>query len=396
MSRILNYYAYFLPHLGGIEQNIYYFSKYSKHEHIVLTNLLPNTKLHEKIDGIEVFRVPPETSPPTKSKKRLLSHILKEIPREINKFNYFKKIDFDLLHLRGPYLSNDLCYGLDCLLGVSFFKKFSPWASIKKPRVVTFHLLLSNTKFVTKEAESNFWYYDEKKSWKKYEKHLCHIADEIICVDHFMIKELQKFSNGKKIHYIPSGIDSNIFYPMEKNKAISNLPPSVREILSKKFTILFLGRLDPMKGLPFLSELADSLPDSIQLVQAGEGKQTTTSDKIVKIGKIENKLVPYLLNGSDVVFQPLVLEGISRVSLESMACGKPTIMLGKNLDRFPMENEKNGFVVDSVSEAIKIINRLHNSSSLYEQISKNAAMVTNDFSVQSLVPKLDQVYQSCL
>ena len=70
--------------------------------------------------------------------------------------------------------------------------------------------------------------------------------------------------------------------------------------------------------------------------------------------------------------------------------------LGKNLDRFPLENEKNGFVVNSVSEAIKIIGRLHDSNSFYEQISKNAALISKDFSVQSLAPKLDEVYELCL
>lgn len=396
MSRILNYHSSFLPHLGGIEHNIYYFAKYSNNEHLVLTNLLPGTKKFERIDNIEVYRVPPVTPTAIKSKRRLMSHILREIPREINKVNQLKTINYDLLHLRGPYLSNDLFYGLDCLLGSSFFKKVAAWRFSKKPRVVTFHLLLSSTKFVSKDAELSFWFFNEKKSWLKYENYLCDIANEIICVDHFMIKPLEKISNGKRINYIPSGIDSTIFTPRNKEESLTHLPKSIRDILTNQFTILFLGRLDPMKGITFLNKLADILPNYVQLVQVGEGKQRVASSRIKKLNGIKNELIPHLLNVCDVVFQPSILEGISRVSLESMACGKPTIMLGSKLDRYPLIDNENGFIADNTSQVAEIITLLNKSDSLYKKISKNAILSVKEFHVQSLVSKLDQVYHNCL
>jgi len=386
----------FLPHLGGIEQNIYYFSKYSKMNHSVITDKLPTTKNFEKIENIDVYRVPPINHFANKSKMRLISNLIQDIPREINKIGLLKEINYDILHLRGPYLSIDLFYGLDCLFGISFFKKFAVWRNSKKPKIITFHNLHSSTKFVSKEAESNFWLLKEKSSWKNYEKFLCKQVDEIVCVDRFMIEPLKKMSQEVKIHYIPSGVDLRIFKPLKKDQAINSLPNSIQNFLKDDFKVLFLGRLDPMKGLSFLEELAKKLPSSIKIILVGEGKLEIKSPRIINLGKLDNNLVCFVIDSCDIVFQPLILEGISRVSLESLACGKPTIMLGSKLDHYPLENGKNGFVVDSVNEAVNLIIELKNSESLYKEISYNAIQTSKNFDVRLLAKKLDRVYQSML
>jgi len=396
MSRVLNYYSSFLPHLGGIEQNIYYFAKYSKMQHLVLTDKLLGTKNHERINNIEVYRSPPVTPPTTKSKIRLISHLSRELPREIYKWKMLKKIEYDILHLRGPYLPIDLFYGFDCIFGISFLKKLNAWRVSKNPIVITFHLLLSDMKFVSREAESSFWIANEKTSWKGYEKFLCKHAKEIICVDHYAIERLKQISGGKEIHYIPSGIDLNIFKPMTKTEAIKHLPESIQKSLNHSFNVLFLGRLDPMKGLQFLQDLSEKLPPQIRMVQVGEGKLKTESDKIIKLGKLSNSLVPHIINACDIIFQPVILEGISRISLEGLACGKPVIMLGTHTDRYPIVNGKNGFVVDNVSEAIEIIIELLKSASFYKQISTNALNTSKEFNVELLAKKLDKIYQSTI
>lgn len=391
--KILNYYASFLPFMGGIEQNIYYFAKYSKMQHIVLTNQLHNTQNFERIGGIEVYRVPPKVPPLKKSKKRLVSHLLKEIPREINKIKMLKKINFDIIHLRGPYLSSDLFYGLDCTIGSSFFKKLSPWRLVNKPKIITFHALLSYTKFISPEAESTLWIYREKKSWNKFEKFLCKYSDEIICVDQYMIAPLRELSEGKEIHFIPSAVDLSIFKPMEKNETLNFLPDDIKKSLGR-FNVLIIGRINEIKGVMFLNHLSKLLPKSINIIHVGEGKLPLQSSRIIKLGPLANSLLPYLINYSDIVFHPAITEGIGRTALETLACGKPIIMLGKHMNRFPLINGKNGFIVDDPKSAAEIILELHNSQNFYKQIALNAISTSKDFDVRELAGKVDKIYKT--
>lgn len=362
-------------------------------KHAVITDKLPGTKNFEKIENIDIYRAPPVNIINVKSRRQLITKILMEIPREINKNTLLNKIQFDILHLRGPYLANDFFYGIDCYLGLCFFKKFTSWRFSKKPTVLTFHTLLSSTKFVSKDAESSFWYRNEKNSWKGFEKFLCNHSREIICVDQYMLEPLKQISNGKQVHYIPSGIDLSIFKPIKKEVAINSLPEKFKKLF-KDFNVLFVGRLDQSKGLKFLKELADIIPSHMRLIHIGSGKLEIESDKIVTLGSIENNLVPILINACDAVFSTGVIEGIGRISLESMACGKPTIMLGKHLNRYPLVDHENGFVVDSPSQAAEILIELFKSESFYKKISCNTISTSKQFDVRLLTNKIDKIYES--
>jgi glycosyltransferase involved in cell wall biosynthesis len=391
--KILNYSSIFLPNKGGVAHNIFYFAKFSKMKHIVLTDQLPNTKQFEIIENIDIHRIHPIKNSFT-IKKIFSSYLLDEIKRDKNKLKKLNDLEFDLLHLRGPYLSSDLQYFLDCFFGISFFKNFSIWKSQKKPIISTFHALLSATKFVTKQEEKDFWFYNEKKSWEKYEKFICSQSNEIICVDHYHIEKLKKLSNGKPIHFIPSGVDLNIFYPVEKSLAKKELPKDLQNLFEFNHILLVIGRLSVDRGLIFLEKLSEKLPNNIKIIVLGSGKMIPKSKKIRFLGSIENSLLPFFINASDIIFQPLIAEGISRVSLESLACGKPVIMRGSKMDRYPLVNGKNGYVVDSIEEAKNIINELLNSSNLYKSISKNALKTSAKFDVKELSKKIDSIYLS--
>lgn len=392
--RVLNYAPLFLPHIGGIEENIYYFARYGRVKHLVLTERLPDTANYEQIDNIEVYRAGP-TKSDNKSPIQLFKNLALDIPRELRKSQMLRTIDYDILHLRAPYLSSDLFYAMDCVLGSSSFKKFNPWSGTRKPVVATFHLLLSSTNFVNPEAEKAFWIKNEKHSWRKFEQFVCSKAEIIVCVDQFMIDPLHKLSMGKEVQFIPSGIDLTIFRPIRKEDAVNSLPSELRTVFDSTFTVLFLGRLDPMKGVDQLDELADRLPEGIRIVIVGDGKQSTGSHKVIRIGKLPNSMIPYVLNSCDVLFQPLILEGISRVALEGLACGKPVVMMGRHLNRYPIIDGRNGFVVDNITQAKDTIEELYRNDSLYRSIINNAVATSKDFDVRILAKKLDKVYETC-
>ena len=390
--KILNYSNVFFPLAGGIEHNIFYFAKYSKMDHLVLTDLQPYTEGIEDYGHITAHRVPP-VKQPFDARKNPLLFALDEIRRERNRKRILKELEFDLLHLRGPYLSSDLNYYLDCLLGRTFFKKYCAWKDSAKTIVSTFHALLSSTKFTSEDEEKSFWLHNERGSWDEFVKFVCSRSEEIICVDHYMIEPLERASGGKTVHYIPSGIDQSVFYPVDQEEARRQVSDRFPAFSEGKRILLVVGRLGQDRGISFLESLADILPDGILIVVVGSGKTVPRSNNIRYLGPVDNSLMPLLFNASDFVFNPVIVEGTSRTGMEAMSCGKPLIMRGRSLDRYPIEDGKNGFVIDDVSEAAGVLDDLE-SSNTYGRISKNALETSKVFDVRMLSEKVDRIYLS--
>lgn len=375
-----------------MEENVRSFAKYSRHEHEVLTDLLGKTLLNENINGILVHRVPPTRRLEFSRIYKALNALL-GIIREINRIKYFRELDYDILHLRAPYLGPDLFYYLDHHLGWTFFKKVSAWRLSNKPILVTFHALPS---FVLTDQGFGDYHLPmtECLSWGGLIRLLCEKATAIVCVDRYMQRALGMLYPEKEVLFIPSGVDSSVYKPMNKEVALHSLPASIQKILEKdKFYVLYLGRLTDSRGAHLIAPLASTLPRNSKLVVVGDGPVSPKkTDNIIRISQVPNTLVPYLINVCDAVFNPVLVPGVSRITLEAMACGKVTIMLGRKTDRFPAVDGYNCLVADDLIDARKLIIDQQKSDSSSLRIRDNAIATAEVYSVQRLAAKLDEVY----
>ena len=144
---------------------------------------------------------------------------------------------------------------------------------------------------------------------------------------------------------IPNGVDTGYFMPGS----------AIRE---KGNRIIFIGRLDYLKGVDILLQALRTLIDAqipAQLDILGDGpdrdKLTHLSvtlglrDSIIFHGTV-NGVAPYLQQASLFVL-PSLSEGMPNVVLEAMACGLPVIAtrVGGIVDI--IENGKNGLLVDA-------------------------------------------------
>jgi glycosyltransferase involved in cell wall biosynthesis len=392
----MNYSSIFLPHIGGIEQNIYYFAMNSKHNHVVLTDPLYSTSLYERMEKINVYRVPPRRRHGSTTLCKVANALIDPI-RDLNKARYLHQLQYDILHIRAPYLSPDLFFVLDHWLGGTFFKRIAAWRLSKKPLVVTFHMLpshgtISKTIMPIPYPQS----YRERKSWVGIEKIICDEADAIICVDKFMVNEIEQMckSARSRTYYVPSAIDNVMFRPMEKFEANEALPPRIKKLIPDgSFLVLYLGRLDYVKGSQFLVQLAEKFPKNMKLIVVGEGYlYLQTSENMICLGPLENSLVPFLINACDVVFNPVMVKGTSRVTFEAMACGKPVVMFGEDEDRYPLVDKENGFLVKDLDEATNILSNLMNSSELCQRIGRQAIYTSKKYSIRKLAQYMDGIY----
>ena len=172
---------------------------------------------------------------------------------------------------------------------------------------------------------------------KKYEKMALNLADGITVVS----KEGYNYYTemGFNVVQIPNAIDLNII-PKKSTKQFEN-------------QIIFAGRLSKEKGIEILLETAPHLPDNYHLLIAGSGpleeKVRNLADKKTNVhylGYQSKQNLLSLIQGSDLLIQPSLEEGISSTLLEAMACG--TCILASNIEGISeiIENNKNGVLAE--------------------------------------------------
>jgi sugar transferase (PEP-CTERM/EpsH1 system associated) len=153
--------------------------------------------------------------------------------------------------------------------------------------------------------------------------------------------------NADKIVYIPNGVDTYHFHPVEEvaDEKVANLDSrqSVVQNLrgqlglpSEAVLIGNVGRLDPVKDIPTLlhsfSNLLPEFPNS-RLAIVGDGplreelrnkaRGLGIDHAVIWLGRRDD--VPALLKCFDIFVQSSLFEGMSNTILEAMATGLPII-----------------------------------------------------------------------
>jgi D-inositol-3-phosphate glycosyltransferase len=145
------------------------------------------------------------------------------------------------------------------------------------------------------------------------------------------------------ISVIPPGVDLERFRPLPKEEArrVLGFPPDRRYVL-------FVGRIEPLKGLETLMRavaiLAQECPtwtrDFAVVIIGGDPdapadaemrrlqrlrEDLGVSDLVTFLGAKAQETLPYYYNAADVVVMPSDYESFGLVALEAMACGTPVI-----------------------------------------------------------------------
>jgi len=136
-------------------------------------------------------------------------------------------------------------------------------------------------------------------------------------------------SKLKKLLYGVWGVDTTVFRPSEDRKQKTEDGGFFR------LPILFVGRLDEAKGIPYLIEAWKGIKDEfpkIEFIFAGKGEleNIVRGERIKKLGMVKNKDLPELFNQALFTVYPSVTlkrweEQVGMVNLQSLACGTPVI-----------------------------------------------------------------------
>jgi len=222
----------------------------------------------------------------------------------------------------------------------------------------------------------------------KYEKDALSWADVITVIS----KEAYDYYTnlGYKVFQIPNAID------------ISSLPSNVDRRYQNQ--VIFAGRLSYEKGVDLLIEIAQKLPNKINLVILGSGPEEKRIQNLVKIQKnvhflgYQNKEKTIsLIRGSDVLIQPSLNEGISSTIIEAMVCKVPVIAtnVGGNKE---LINDQTGLLIDSNSSSpfLDKIQYVLSNKLKFEAMTNNAFTNVQQYDWKIVGKKYLELYNKLL
>jgi len=159
----------------------------------------------------------------------------------------------------------------------------------------------------------------------------------------------------EKISVIPCGVNLELFQPIDKEMAKQQLG-----LVDDKI-ILFVGRLDPLKGIDQLLKAMPYLQNGQgpRLVIIGGGEDSHyemerlqklsyalhIESSVTLLGLIKHEKLPYFYSAADVCVIPSYYESFGLVALEAMACGTPVVAADVGDLKSIIRQEETGYIV---------------------------------------------------
>ena len=146
-----------------------------------------------------------------------------------------------------------------------------------------------------------------------------------------------------------------------------------------------------------LLTLIDNLPDFCELHITHNPIKTKNNANVHYHGTLKENEVPSFLENIDILFNPVLAEGISRITLEAMSCGRPVIMLDIG-DRYPTIHGKTGYLInEEIGELISLLRHIHENRGELMKLGENARrIVENEFSNEVIIPKIKKIYEDLI
>lgn len=244
--------------------------------------------------------------------------------------------------------------------------------------------------------------------YKKYLFKFLKMADKIIVSNRSLIKNsdfLPSFEH--KIEVIPIGVNLNWVYSCQESNDLSE---KIRAS-NKNSLALFVGRLVYYKGLEFLIEAINLIPD-VLLIIIGTGplkeklinkiNGLNLASRIKIIPEVDEKTLHSYYKACDFFVLPSVekSETYGIVQIEAMACGKPAICteIGTGTT-FVNQNEVTGLVVPprNIKLLAEAMNKLITNKELRKQFGcQGKERALKEFTAEIMVSKTYKIYQDLL
>ena len=253
----------------------------------------------------------------------------------VNRFQQSEGIEYALIHSH-YWLSGVIAMELSRSWGV--------------PHIATFHTL-ARTKQRARAGER------ETEQRAIAEQRVIESADALVVSTDIEKEDIGRLygTNGAHIEVIPPGVDLSLFEPIDTGTARKMLG------LPDERTILYVGRIEPLKGLDILLRavaLLNGAADTNLLIVGGNleddaelerlkalARSLNISDIVTFTGSVHQEALPAYYSAADVFVLPSWYESFGLVALEAMSCGTPVIVSRVGGLKTFVEHGETGYLV---------------------------------------------------
>jgi glycosyltransferase involved in cell wall biosynthesis len=206
------------------------------------------------------------------------------------------------------------------------------------------------------------------------------------------------------IYYVPHGIDTNIFYPLDKAycRRILGIPSNLNVLLCGMESMF-----RPLKGMSYLVDAINMLTSKIRnnsiLLFFGVSDPDIVSKlniRVIDMGYLKTDYEKVLVYSSaDTLVQPSLAESFGLVALESMACGTPVVAFDAGATSEIVRDGISGIIssrIDplSLSKSIELI--LQNNQLRKNMQERARLLVTSEFSIMNQVNSYINIYSDTI
>ncbi len=350
--------------------------------------------LHELGYGNRVVHIP--AGPEHPMPKQELANYIPQFVDGIRAFACDKKIHYDIIHSH---------YWMS---GIAAASLSDGWAG--SPIVHMFHTLGEMKNRIARADEEREGAYRIEG-----EKQVLRRVDRVIVATIAELTQLRFLykADAKKLVVIPPGVDVSHFYPIPADEARSyiGLKPEDR-------MILFVGRIEPLKGVDTLLEamsclqMKESRPVHLAIIGGDPAASPEMMNaemarlknlcevlgldqSVVFLGVRDQDKLPYYYSAAEVVVMPSHYESFGMVALEAMACGAPVIASEVGGLAYLVRDGETGFTIpaEEPETLCEKLSWLLNDDELHAKMSAQAAAYAQDYAWEKIAKQIVDVYE---
>jgi D-inositol-3-phosphate glycosyltransferase len=355
--------------------------------------------LHDLGYGNRIVHIPAGPEDPVD--KKGLHRFLPEFQEGILEFAANKGLRYSLIHSH---------YWLSGLAGLYLRAVWSV------PVVHMFHTLGKMKQRVARSKEE-----EPPPERLEGEMRLLKTADRIVAATQAEVAQFQWLykADTHRVVVIPPGVDTTHFYPIDRDEALEFIGgPGDKDML------LFVGRIEPLKGIDTLLRAVALLADRGVLKEhpiclavlggerGGESdhlspemerlqalRESLGIDDIVTfLGRRDQDTLQYYYSAAKLVVVPSHYESFGLVALEAMACGVPVVASETGGLAFLVRDGETGFHVpadDAEALADRLL-RLLQDELLRSRMSQQAAAYAKGYDWSIIADKVIRMYEGVL
>lgn len=222
-----------------------------------------------------------------------------------------------------------------------------------------------------------------------------------------LFKDKYKFT--KNIHIIQTGIETSKFYKENFNQKDINSLKKKLGIKKKDFVVMTVSRLAKEKSVDRIinnhKELVKKY-SNMKLLIVGDGpdidklkdeaKSLGVSDSVIFTGKVQLNDIPiyYQLGNVFVTASKSETQGLTVV--EAISSSLPVVAVKDDSFVNSVIEDFNGFVFTDDEKYINSISKLYEDKELYNRLSNQSRLLSEDFSSEYFALKVLKVYETAI